>query len=70
MSPELERRWELERWISLVRLVAVPWAVIEVAFVTDFTSERYETAAWIVTGALALGAVVFVGVGRRPVSGR
>jgi len=70
VSPELERRWELERWISLVRLVAVPWAVIEVAFVTDFTSERYETAAWIVTGALAFGAVVFFGVGRRRVPSR
>jgi K+-sensing histidine kinase KdpD len=70
MTPELERRWELERWISIIRLIAVPWAVIEVAFVTDFTSGRYETAAWIVTGALALGAVVFFGVGRRGVPGR
>ena len=70
MSPELERRWELERWISLVRLIAVPWAVIEIAFVTDFSSRRYEAAAWVVTGALAVGAVVFFWIGRRGVSAR
>jgi signal transduction histidine kinase len=70
VSPELERRWELERWISLVRLIAVPWAVIEVGLVTRFSSERYETAAWVVTGALAAGAIVFFWVGRRGVPGR
>ena len=70
MSPELERRWELERWISLVRLIAVSWAVIEVGLVTRFSSERYEVAAWVVTGGLAVGALIFFWVGRRGVSGR
>ena len=70
MSPELARRWELERWISLVRLIAVSWAVIEVGLVTSFSSQRYEVAAWIVTGGLAVGALVFFWLGRRGVSGR
>ena len=68
MSTELERRWELERWISIIRMIAVPWAVIEVGLVTDFTSERYETAAWVVTAVLAAGAIGFFWIGRRGVS--
>jgi hypothetical protein len=58
MSPELERRWELDRWISIVRLITVPWAVIEV--LNDISSVRYRTAAWVVTGTLAVGAVVLL----------
>jgi signal transduction histidine kinase len=68
MSLELERRWELERWISIIRLIAVPWALIEVAVVTDFASSTYEAMAWVVTATLAVGAVVFFGVGRRGVA--
>jgi signal transduction histidine kinase len=67
MTPELERRWQLERWISLIRLIAVPWALIEVALLTDFSSRGYEAAAWVVTGCLAVGAIVFFLVGRRGV---
>ena len=70
MSPERERRWELERWISVIRLIAVVWALIEVGLVTDFASQRYETAAWVVTGVLAAGAIVFFWAGRRRVPGR
>jgi len=68
VNAELERRWELERWISIVRLVAVPWALIEVGIVTNFTTARYETAAWVVTATLAVGAIVFFWIGRRGVS--
>jgi signal transduction histidine kinase len=67
MTAELERRWQLERWISLIRLIAVPWALIEVALLTDFSSRGYEAAAWAVTGCLAIGAIVFFLVGRRGV---
>ena len=70
MNPELERRWELERWISMLRLIAVPWALIEVGVVTDFTSARYETAAWVTTATLAVGAALFFWVGRRGVPAR
>jgi hypothetical protein len=70
VSPELERRWELERWISIVRLIAVPWALIEVGLVTSFSADRYEVEAWVVTGGLAVGALIFFWVGRRGVSAR
>jgi signal transduction histidine kinase len=66
MTPELERRWELDRWISIIRLITVPWAVIEV--LNDIHSARYETAAWVITGTLAVGAIVFFWLGRRGVS--
>jgi signal transduction histidine kinase len=67
MSPDLERRWQLERWISIIRLVAVLWVLIEVAL-ADYSSGGYEAAAWIVTGCLAIGAILFFFAGRRGVS--
>jgi len=70
MNAELERRWELERWISVIRLIAVPWALIEVGVVTSFNSARYETAAWVTTATLAVGALIFFWVGRRGVPAR
>ena len=46
MNHELNRRWQLQRWISVVRLVAVPWAVVEVtAFTASYPSRGYEVAA-------------------------
>jgi signal transduction histidine kinase len=59
VNAELERRWQLERWIAVIRLIAAPWALIEVALVTDFSSQSHETAAWAVTGCLAAGALLF-----------
>jgi signal transduction histidine kinase len=70
VSLEQQRRWQLERWISVVRLIAVPWALIEVAFLIDSSSSGYEVAAWAVTGCLALGAIVFFWAGRRGVPAR
>jgi len=70
VNAELERRWQLERWIAVIRLIAVPWALVEVALVTDFSSENYETAAWVVTGLLAVGALVFLLVSRLAVPRR
>src|ERR1700693_4308359 len=68
---ELQRRWQLERWISRVRLIAVPWAFVEISvFTTSYPSGGYEAAAWATTGALAIGAVVFFWLGRRVVSPR
>jgi len=69
---ELERlrRWQLERWISLIRLIAVPWAVAGVAFFRDYPSGAYESAAAVVTAILAVGAVLFFLVGRRGVQAR
>ena len=35
MTRDLERRRQIERWISWVRLIAVPFAVVEVGFVSS-----------------------------------
>ena len=67
---ELRRRWQLERWISLIRLVAVPWAVLEVGVFSQDYPEGYELAAWLTTAALAVGAVVFYFIDRRPLGER
>src|SRR5918999_2127335 len=63
---ELRRRWQLERWISIIRLAAVPWAAAEVFVISQDYPAGYETAAWVATGALAVGAVAFFFVDRRP----
>ena len=70
MNAELERRWQLERWIAVLRLIAVPWALIEVGLVTDFSSQRHETAAWVMTACLAAGALLFLLVSRLAVPRR
>ena len=63
---ELRRRWELERWISVIRLATIPWAVFEVAvFVQDYPA-GHELAAWLTTAALAVGAAAFFFIDRRP----
>src|ERR687896_397067 len=63
---EARRRWQLERWISWIRVVAVPWAVLEVGVISQaFPSSNYEIAAWSTTGVLALGAAAFFLLDRR-----
>ena len=69
MDHELNRRWQLQRWISIVRLVAVPWAIVEVTvFTASYPSRGYEVAAWATTAVFAVGAVFFFWLGRRPVA--
>jgi len=70
MEQERLRRWQLERWISLVRLIALPWAILEVALLSDYPSRGYEVAAWVTTAVFAIGAVAFFLVGRRGASER
>jgi signal transduction histidine kinase len=66
---ELNRRWQLERWISVVRLIAIPWALVEVTvFTTSYPSRGYEAAAWAATATLAAGAGAFFWFTRRPVA--
>ena len=63
---DLRRRWQFERWISTVRLAAVPWAVLEVTVLTEgYPSDGYRFAAWATTLLLALGAGVFFWLDRR-----
>jgi signal transduction histidine kinase len=66
---ELRRRWQLERWISWIRIVAVPWAVLEVGVIgSPFPSRSYELAAWATTAVLAVGAVGLFYLDRRVTS--
>jgi signal transduction histidine kinase len=68
---ELRRRWQLERWISWIRIVAVPWAVLEVGVIgSPFPSRSYEAAAWATTAVLAVGAVGLFYLDRRVTSPR
>jgi signal transduction histidine kinase len=70
-SHELQRRWQLERWISWVRLIAVPWAFLEISvFTVSYPSGGYEAAAWATTCALAVGAIGFFWLSRRVTSTR
>ena len=63
---ELRRRWQLERWISVIRVAAVPWAVFEVAVIGQDYPAGHELAAWLTTAALAVGAGAFFYIDRRP----
>jgi signal transduction histidine kinase len=68
---ELRRRWQLERWISWVRVAAVPWAALEVGLLTEgYPSERYRAAGWAATAVLAAGAAAFLWLDRRSFSER
>ena len=63
-----ERR-AVERWIAWVRLGGFGVAFLQVVLLPDaYPNRRYELAAWITTGILALGAVVFFWLSRRPMS--
>ena len=59
-----EGRRPLERWISVVRLLAVPFAVLQVGL-TEHYPHGYERVAWIFTAILAVGAVALYAGGRR-----
>jgi len=48
----------LERWIAIIRLWAIPFAIFQVALTNDYPSSPYKTIAWVVTAVLAVGAVV------------
>jgi signal transduction histidine kinase len=65
MSARIERLRQMEIWIAWVRLLAVPWAVAEVAFIVGDHPAGHEQWAWITTGVLAGGALLFFWLSRR-----
>jgi signal transduction histidine kinase len=65
MTGELERRRQIERWIAWVRLLAIPFAIVEVAVLSHGFPAGYERWAWVTTGALAVGGVVLWVLARR-----
>lgn len=63
----MRERRGLEWWISIVRLLAVPFAILQVAL-TDHYPSGYEAVAWVLTGILAVGAVVLYALVQRGVT--
>jgi signal transduction histidine kinase len=57
VNSELAGLRDTERWIALVRLAAVPFAIVEVGALTSNFPNGYEAWAWAATAALAVGAV-------------
>ncbi|MGZ4333483.1 MAG: ATP-binding protein [Gaiellaceae bacterium] len=60
-------RRSLEWWISVVRLAAVPFAVLQVSLTSGYPS-GYQAVAWLLTAILAVGAVAFYAQARRSVN--
>jgi len=57
----------LEWWISIVRLLAVPFAVLQVSLTNGYPTTETRNLAWGLTGILAVGAVTLcVTVSDRP----
>lgn len=59
-------RRALESWIAVVRLTAVPFAILQVGLTAHYPGS-YERLAWILTGLLAVGAVSLAWQARRKV---
>jgi signal transduction histidine kinase len=59
MTNTLEWLRQTERWIAWVRLIAVPFAVVEVGLVSTGYPPGYETKAWIITAVFGTGGVLF-----------
>ena len=64
MSAQVERLREMEIWIAWVRLLAVPWAIAEVGFIVGDHQPGYQQWAWVTTGVLAGGALLFLWLSR------
>jgi signal transduction histidine kinase len=50
-------RRELERWISIVRLVGVVFACLEIGFLRKGVPAGYESAAWVLTAVFGLTSI-------------
>jgi len=67
---ELERLRSTEVWIAWVRMLAVPWAITEVALISHDYPPGYKPWAWAATGVLAAGALTFFVLSRLELDGR
>ena len=62
---------ETERWVAWVRVGAFVFALLQVVLLGDeYPSRTYEIVAWLTTGALGVGALVFLWLSRRDLSVR
>ncbi|HEU4865632.1 MAG TPA: GAF domain-containing sensor histidine kinase [Actinomycetota bacterium] len=60
MSEDANRRSRTEVWMAWVRLLAVPFAVLEVGLLKEDYPPGYQRWAWALTALLALGAGVLL----------
>jgi signal transduction histidine kinase len=70
VTRELDRLRETEVWIAWVRILAIPWALLEVAVISHDYPPGYEARAWLVTAVLAVGALAFFWLSRRALAPR
>ena len=61
----LGRLREVELWIARVRIGAVLFGIVEVAFLSKGYPRGYETDAWITTAIFGAGALVLFAAARR-----
>ncbi|HEX6702545.1 MAG TPA: ATP-binding protein, partial [Gaiellaceae bacterium] len=62
MTPRLR---QAQQWIALVRVAAIPFAVLEVGVFTPSYPRGYELWAWLVTAIFVVGALALLAVVRR-----
>ena len=60
VSQDANRRSRTEVWMAWVRLLAVPFAVLEVGLLKDDYPPGYERWAWALTALLAVGSGVLL----------
>jgi signal transduction histidine kinase len=60
VAQDATRSSKTEVWMAWVRLLAVPFAVLEVGVLKSDYPEGYEPWAWAITALLAVGAVVLL----------
>jgi signal transduction histidine kinase len=70
MNRDLERKRQIERWIAWIRLLATPFAFVEVGVLSHGYPPGYERWAWIATGALVAGGAGIWLLARRDLSPR
>jgi signal transduction histidine kinase len=63
--PDALRGREIELWVARVRVLGVVFAVLEIGVFTKTFPSGYETAAWALTAAFALGTLVLLVLVRR-----
>jgi signal transduction histidine kinase len=69
VTGDLARQRELERWIAWIRIGAVVFAVVQVAFAGGYPPGR-ELWAWVTTALFGAGSLVLLALSRRGFSPR
>ena len=54
----------LERWISILRMIAFPF-VFAIVALADYPPGRWQTGAWVTTAVFGIGTLAFFWLARR-----